>query len=846
MGLRIYSSLTLLLIIVFILWGNSASAQNTVVTGIVRDAKTKKPMPYVSVFFKDGRGRSTDSAGRFSIEAFESYSQVVASFVGYKTKTMDIMAGTVQEVDIEMQPDGFKLADVIINGKGQPRYRNKNNPAVELIRKVIENRDRNRTQHYDYLQYKQYEKLAVYINSIPKKLTDSKVLQKYHFLFDNPDTVKIPGKSLNPVYLEETESDNFYRRNPANKKTVILGRKQVNYGEYVDNNGVSEYLNNLYQDVDIYENNIPLFTYQFLSPIADLAPSFYQFFLRDTVTDENGLRLAKLYFNPRNTGGLLFRGTMFITLDGNYAVQKITMFVSRQINLNFIKEMHIDLTFSKNSEDGHYILIKSVVNADATVSGKKKNGGFFGERTVNWRDLAVNKALPDSVYAGPEVVTAIDAERKPENYWAIARQPPLSVAETKVYSNVDSLAKMPSFRRTVDMVSLLVTGYKSFPYFEIGPVPTFFGYNPVEGYRTRFGGRTTPKLSSRLYFETYGAFGFVDRQWKYFLSATYSINNQSIYKFPLNYIQASFQRDTKIPGQELEFITEDNFLLSIKRGLNDKWLYNDIYKVNYVHEFSNHFSFALGFKNWLQKPAGNIVYVKNVMDTVTRLTTSEVSAEIRWAPNEQFYQSKVYRVPIVNKYPIYTLRFTEGIQKFFGGEYNYQKLEGRFEKRFYLSLFGYADVVLEGGYIFGKLPYPLLTIHRANQSFAYQLNSYSLMNFLEFVSDHYAATTIDYHLNGLIFNRIPLLKKLKLREVASLKVLYGGVRSVNNPAINPSLYKFPENETFTLERKPYIEGSIGVTNILKFFRVDLVRRFSYLDHPNISKLGVRARLKFDF
>lgn len=845
MRLRIYSTV-ILITLTFIIGSSTVNAQNTVVNGIVRDAVTKKPIHFASVFFKEGRGKSTDSAGRFSLEAFESYSQIVVSFVGYKQQTLNIMAGTVQDLEIDLQPEGAKLADVVINGKNQPRYRNKNNPAVELIRKVIENRDKNRTEHYDYLQYRQYEKLAVYINNIPKKLTDSKVLQKYHFLFESPDTVKIPGKSLSPVYLEETESDNFYRKSPENKKTVILGRKQVNYGEYVDNNGVSEYLNNLYQDVDIYENNIPLFTYQFLSPIADLAPSFYQFFLRDTVTDENGLRLAKLYFNPRNTSGLLFRGTMFITLDGNYAVQKINMFVSRQINLNFIKEMHIDLTFTKNSEDGHYILTKSVVNADATVSGKKKNGGFFGERTVNWRNLEVNKPLSDSTYTGKEIVTSPDADKRPENYWATARRPALSEAESKVYSNVDSLAKMPSFRRTVDMVSLLVTGYKSFPYFEIGPVPTFFGYNPVEGYRARFGGRTTPKLSSRLYFETYGAFGFVDRQWKYFLSTTYSLNNQSIYKFPLHYIQASIQRDTKIPGQELEFITEDNFLLSIKRGINDKWLYNDIYKVNYVREFTNHFSVALGFKNWLQKPAGSITYVKYATDTVRQLTTSEVSAEFRWAPHEQFYQSKVYRVPIVNKYPIYTIRLTAGIRKLFNGEYSYQKAEGRFEKRFYLSQFGYADVVLEGAYIFGKLPYPLLVVHRANQSFAYQLNSYSLMNFLEFVSDHYAATTIDYHLNGLLFNRIPLLKKLKLREVASLKVLYGGIRNENNPALNPSLYKFPANQTFTLEKAPYIEGSVGVTNILKFFRVDLVERFSYLDHPNISKLGVRARLKFDF
>lgn len=821
-------------------------AQNTIVNGIVVDAVTKAPLPYVSVVFKDGGGKATDSTGHFSLVAYESFSAIVISHVGYKTKTVSIMAGTQQDLVIELQPGGTKLADVIVSDRNQPRYRNKNNPAVELIRKVIENKDKNRTEHYDYLHYKQYEKLGVYINNIPKDVREKKALSKYQFLFENPDTSKIPGKSLNPVYLEEKVSDNFYSRNPEHHKTIILGKKQVDYGDLIDNNGISEYLNNLYQDVDIYNNNIPLFTYQFLSPIADVSPSFYQFFLRDTVTDENGQKLAKLYFNPRNTGGLLFRGTMYITLDGNYAVQKITMFVSRQINLNFIKEMHIDLTFTRNAEDGHYILIKSVVNADATVSGNTKSGGFFGERTVTMENMEINKQLPDSAYTGNDIVIAPGAQQHNENYWQDARKPSLTLAESKVYTNIDSLTKMPSFRRTVDLVSLLFTGYKTYPYFEIGPVPTFFGYNPVEGFRVRFGGRTTPKLSSRLYFETYGAYGFKDQKWKYFLSTTYSISNQSIYKFPNHFIQASIQRDTKIPGQELEFITEDNFLLSFKRGNNDKWLYNDIYKLNYVQEFSNHFSYTLGFKNWRQTPAGNITYIKGGMDTVNRLTTSELSAEFRWAPHEQFYQSKVYRVPIINKYPIFTLRFTAGIKGLFGGEYNYQKLELRAEKRFNLSLLGYVDAEVEGGAIFGTLPYPLIFVHRANQSYAFQLNSYSLMNFLEFVSTKYASTTLDYHLNGLILNRIPLIKKLKLREVASLKVLYGGVSQHNDPANNPSLYKLPANQTFTLSNGPYVEGSVGITNIFKFFRVDLIKRFTYQNNPNVSTLGVRVRLKFDF
>jgi hypothetical protein len=278
-----------------------------------------------------------------------------------------------------------------------------------------------------------------------------------------------------------------------------------------------------------------------------------------------------------------------------------------------------------------------------------------------------------------------------------------------------------------------------------------------------------------------------------FLSGTYSFNHKSIYSYPLNYLKLSFQHDTKIPGQEFQFVAEDNFLLSFKRGNNDKWLYNNIFKAEYVREFAKNFSYTLGFKNWKQTPAGSIVYVKEkgtVQTNVPDVTTSELSAEFRWAPHEQFYQGKVYRTPIFNKYPIFKLKYVAGIKGLMNGEYNYQNINLNIQKRFYLSQLGYTDMSAEGGYIFGKVPFSLLTIHRANQTYSYQLNSYNMMNFMEFVSDRYAAVNVDHYFNGFFFNKIPLLKKLKLREVVSAKVLWGGVRDENNPAISNDLFKF--------------------------------------------------------
>ncbi|MES2003943.1 MAG: DUF5686 family protein [Bacteroidota bacterium] len=839
------------LVILLLLAGMVYSFAQTVVQGVVTDMISKQPLQYVSVVLKGGRGTVTDSLGKYILRSSGSIATVQVTYVGYKTIVKAITPGTTQTLNFELETDPKAISNVTVTTNKRAPYRNKGNPAVELIRRVIENKSINRMEHYNYVQYDQYEKLEVSISNVSDKLANSKLLKNYKFLFENRDTTKIEGKSLLPVYLEETLSKKYFRKKPEKTKTIVEGEKRVNFGEYIDNAGVSSYLNRLIMDVDIYDNDIPLFTYQFLSPIADLAPTFYMYYIRDTITDASGQKLIKLYFTPRNTNDLLFRGNMWITLDGNYAVQKMNMFLSKNANLNFVRELHMDLDFEK-SEDNRYHLSRSNIMADASVT-KNSGTGFFGERTVSFKNYKINVQQPDSLYDGPATVKVEKAAEHPDSFWEQKRHDTLTKVEAKVYSNIDSLEKMPSFRRTLAFVSFLLAGYTAIDWFDLGPAAAFYSFNPIEGFKLRLGGRTTPKLSKRIYFEGYGAYGFKDERWKYYLSTTYSINNKSIYEYPLNYIKIGYQHDTKIPGQELQFVSEDNFLLSFKRGKNDKWLYNSNFKVDYVHELANHLSYSFGFKNWKQEPAGSIVYSKVENGTtvnVDKLITTEFSAELRWAPHEQFYQGKVFRIPIINKYPIFTFRFIAGVKGIFNSGFNYQNISGRFEKRVYMSQLGYSDVVAEAGYIFGKLPYPLMTIHRANQTYAYQLNSYNLMNFQEFVSDHFAGISIDHHFNGLFFNRIPLLKKLKLREVISAKILYGGVRAENNPANDPSLIKYPTFEgvatTFSLDKKPYIEGSVGVTNIFKLIRIDLVKRFNYLENPFVASLGVRARFKFDF
>ncbi len=835
---------------ILVMTGVVSGMAQTIITGYVKDSATQAPLSNASVSIKGQRGGArTNSDGRFRIPVDKAPLNIVVSIVGYNSHTLHLDDLPSLDLTITLSRDFKDLGHVTVRNKKQ-KYRNKGNPAVELIRQVIDNKNKNRMEAYNFATYEKYEKLQVSVNKLSDKVGHNKLLKPYHFLVENGDTTKLEGRTLSPVYLEETLSDVYYRKSPEKTKTIIKGQRKVDFGEFLDMGGISMYLNRLYQDFNVYDNNISVFTNLFLSPIADMGPTFYMYFIDDTVMVDSQ-KLVRLSFRPRNPNDLLFRGTLWITLDGNYAIQKLKLLVSKSINFNFVREMKIDQDFTR-MPDGRYLLSKSDVLGDFGIN--KTGTGLFGERVVSFRNFSTNQPVADSVFKGPPTVILDSAVAQKDSFWVATRgADTLTRAESKVYANVDSLRNMKSFKRLMDYGTLLLAGYKQAGIFEIGPASTFYSFNPVEGFRLRFGGRTTTKLSTRYYSEAYAAYGFKDQKWKYFLSGTYSLNNKSIYGFPQNYVRASYQHDTKIPGQELQFVQEDNFLLSFKRGNNDKWLYNDIFRLDYKKEFGDHFSYEFGYKYWKQSPAGTIAYVKQtggINDSIPAITTSEISAEFRWAPHEQFYIGKLYRVPIVNKYPIFDFRYTAGIKGLTGGEYNYHRFDVDIFKRFYLGPIGYTDITLDGGYLFGKVPFALAEISHANQTYAYQLASYNLMNFMEFISDHYGSIMIDHYFNGFFFNKIPLLKKLKWREVIEAKVLWSGIRDENNPLKTADQVKFPLTnglvETFSMNQTPYVEAGFAVANIFKLIRVDFIKRFTYLNHPEIPTWGIRARTKFDF
>jgi hypothetical protein len=405
----------------------------------------------------------------------------------------------------------------------------------------------------------------------------------------------------------------------------------------------------------------------------------------------------------------------------------------------------------------------------------------------------------------------------------------------------------------MDAIMLLTVGFLNAGKIEIGPVSSFYSYNSVEGSRFRFGGRTTTDFSKKVTLDGYVAYGTYDHLLKYNAGITYSLTPRTIYQFPVKSLRLSYMKDTRIPGQELQFAQADNLFLSFKRGVNDKLYLNNTIKAEYLNEFPNHFSYLLGYSFTQQAPVGNLYFTTSENGTpsneVSYINISELYLNLRYAPNESFYQGKQYRASFPNKYPVIQLKIAGGSQAL-NNDYDYLRLQFNISRRFYVSIFGYTDISFEAGKIFGKVPYPLLFVHRANQTYTYQKNSYNLMNFLEFVSDRYVSLNVDHSFNGFIFNKIPVLKKLKFRELITCKVLYGRLYNSNNPEYQSDLFLFPTDNagvplTYTLDSKPYVEGSLGISNIFRILRVDFIKRFTYLDNPNVADFGIRVQFRLD-
>jgi hypothetical protein len=848
-----------LFIIASCLLALSLSAQTPALTkvhGKVIDAKTGEGLPYATIqLSREQESTRTDIDGNFYLETTKKPRQIRASYVGYENETVNINPGVVNELTIRMHDRAVDIKEITIKPK---KYSVKNNPAVDLVEEVFRHKDQNRKEGLQYYSCDKYEKLQFDINGINDHFRNRWYLRKFQFIFDNVDTSRVNKKVALPLYLRERLMTTYYRKSPQSAKDYLRAEKQTVLGPdfNVDEDGVSEYLNNLYQDIDIYSPTISLLTTQFIGPLSGAANAFYRFYIVDTIEVE-GKKYADVFFSPRNKLDLAFMGNMLVALDSTYAVLKVEMGVSKEINLNWVTDLHIEqeFAFAGNSPERRLLMTKEAVTMDFNIFKKPNGRSLQGHKTVDYKNYTLNKPLPDSLFKSAlEIIRDTgNISRRSEDYWTTHRHQPLSKQEQGIGRTIDSIQHVRAFKVTIAVLRLLGTGYEKFGPVAVGPLATFYSFNDIEGLRLRAGGRTTTKFSQRVFLEGYGAYGFKDQRWKHNTAITYAFKGHSPRIFPMNQIYVGYLNEMRIPGVELDDIQPDNFLLSFQRGTNTKSTYTRVFKTEYTREYRKGWATMFTFQHRNIAPGGTLLFQSLSPNDLGRITKSSVtSAEagfgLRFAPNEKFYQAATYRISMVTKHPVFYLTFRAGFKNFMGGEYNFQRLNFKAQKVFFIAPFGRTEWTFEAAKVFGKVPYPLLEMHRANQSYEFDWYAYNLMNFLEFASDHYVALTVHENLNGFLFNKIPLIKKLQWREVMCFKAVYGGLDARNQPSASNGLLLFPEDAngkilTHSLESKPYMEASVGIANILRVVRVDYIQRLSYTNLPNVSKWGIRLSVQ---
>ena len=830
----------------------------TTVKGVVKDSITGELLPYVSLHFDDTTiGVMTRDDGSFSMSNKQGKTKYTANYLGYSPKSFTAQAGRTNEIEILLTPVSTEIAEIVIRPDRRERYSKRDNPAVELIRNVIERRDNNRISQKDFYSYEQYEKLGFSINDFAS-LQDKKILNKFKFLFAYVDTSEFTQKPVLTISLRERISEVHARKSPQATKTYVVGQRHQGVDQTVEQEGMGPMINETFKDVDIFQNDIYMLLNKFVSPLSKtMGTSFYKYYIMDTVmvNNEKCVDLACVPFNNQDIG---FTGRLYITLDGTYSVKKVKLNIPKNINLNYVDQLQIEQEFERlpdstwvmYSEKTHvnFFLFKGMQGLYA--SREKKYGGYSFENPG------------DSVFnVGKNWIVGKDALEQPDSFWVAKRPEPLQTREERLGEMIDELKSIPVFNVLVKTVEILVSGYvktgteENPSKFDLGPMNTTISGNDVEGTRLRFGGTTTANLWKHFYVNGYGAYGTRDEKWKYRAEATWAFNDRDYHEneFPMHNLSASYLYDLRSPGQDLNYTNRDNMFLSFKKGVLDKMVYVRKVEMKYEKENPGSLSYALWTNMTDETRAGSLRFFKPNLETggvtdIKGYNYSEVGVRLRYTKNETYYQNRKNRFPMTKEIPTFILSHTSGIKGYLGGDFNYHHTEFMADKRFHIAPFGYIDGKLKLGKLWGKepVPFPLLIMPNANQTITIQPETFQMMNALEFVSDQYVAWDVTYSMNGWLMNRIPLIRFLKLREVFSFRGFYGGLSDRNLPSTQrDDLYLFPEGTT-AMGKKPYMEVAFGFENILKIMRLDYVWRLNYLDNPGIRRGGLRVALQFTF
>ncbi len=822
------------------------------ISGYIIDDATGDSIPYASVIYRGHNvAVASNLSGHYTIERHDGW-QLTFSSVGYVPQTITIGADTKNRLDIRLKPDTRTLKEVTVKAK-RGKYSRKDNPAVELMKKVIEAKKNTDLSNRDFYQYNKYQKITLAVNDITPEKLEAPMFKRMPWLKEQVEKCQYNDKLILPVSVDETVTQKIYRKEPHSEKSIIKGQNSTGVNDLFQTGDIlTVTLQDVFTDVNIYDDQVRLLQYPFTSPIGKDAIAFYRFYIEDTVYVD-GEKCFHLQFLPNNQQDFGFRGDIYIMADSSYQVKRCELSIPKRSDVNFVENLSVLQEFTR-LPDSTWVLSQDDMVAELKFTNFLAKAIVI--RTTRLSDYAFDE-LPKQLFKGKaNEVKEADAMMRGDDFWDKYRQVHLTKSESKMDAFVHNLEQIKGFKYIIFGAKAFIENYVETDTpskVDIGPINTVISSNFIDGVRTRLSAQTTANLNPHLFFSGYYARGWDSNKNYYKGEITYSFNKKEYLprEFPKRTITVSSTYDVCSPSDKFMRTDKDNVFTSLKWTTVDKMMFYNRQEITFEREEDWGFKTTVSVKTEENEACGYLQFRPLSTGADTKLRTTELRAELRFAPGETYINTKQRRLKINLDAPVFTISHTAGIKGVLGGDYNYHYTEASVYKRFWMNSWGKIDCYVRGGVQWSKVPFPLLCMPATNLSYIIQDQTFQLINNMEFLNDRFVSADISWDLNGKIFNRIPLLKKLKWREYIAVKCLWGDLTDKNNPTLaqndgDPMLMAFPDGCYVMDSTKPYVEMSFGIHNILKIIHVEYVRRFNYLDLPTANKHGIRFMFRMTF
>lgn len=842
-----------LFILLFLTLAQVMSAQT--IKGVVVDEETGDTIPKTGVQYKNSNiSTACDKNGFFTIER-RNDEYLTFSAVGYKTLSILIGPNTPSEMRITLKSETKRLNEVTIKAK-RGKYSRKNNPAVELMKRVIAAKKRTDLSNHDYYQFNKYQKLTFAINDINPAQLENEKTQKKQWLINQIEVCPYNNKLILPLSVDETVTQNLFRKDPKNEKTIVLGQNSTGVNDLIQTGDVlNTVIKDVFTDVDIYDDQIRLLQYPFTSPIGKDAIDFYRFYIVDTLYVDND-ECYHLQFVPNNQQDFGFRGELWVLTDTTLHVKKCKLTLPKKTDVNFTDNLSILQEYTK-LPNGEWALTTDDMIVEMSVV--KFMTKFIVIRTTRMSNYAFNK-IPDREFKGKaKIKYDPNSKMRDDDFWATNRMVHLTNGESSMSSFITGLSNTKGFKYILFGLKALIenfveTGKKS--YVDIGPINTMISTNFIDGLRTRLSAQTTANLSPHFFLSGYYARGWKSHKDYYKGQLTYSFNKKEYmpWEFPKRTITFTSTYDVCSPSDKFMPTDKDNVFTAFKWTEVDKMMFYNRQELAFEYEQYWGLKTTVKLKTEENEACGSLYFkplATNGGASVNRIRTTEASFQLRYSPGETYVNTKQRRLRVNFDPPVFTISHTVGVKGVLGGDYDYNLTEASIYKRFWLNSWGKLDVSVKGGVQWNKVPFPLLIMPAANLSYIVEDETFNLINNMEFLNDRYASLDVSWDLNGKLFNRIPLIKKLKWREWLGIRCLWGTLTDKNNPTLernagDPVLMQFPEGSYIMDPKRPYIELVAGIHNIFKLLHVEYIHRLNYNNLPTATKNGVRIMIRLTF